>query len=238
MNSTAPFQIAMLVGGIVLLLLAVGLLIFCTIKNRSTKPGFALVPLAILMIGFPAIRSFEGLGFKVETILRQVEANARALEQNPDDANAKKGLESALAQLEQKVSPDQASPKVAEKVAEGHLALGNSDPAIKWADALLAKNPQSQNAKVLRERARISKALPKDVSKPLSTATRSNLAAAANDLGKHAHLDAAARVTLAKAQAALGQTNAASTNLQQALKLEPKLLVDPKLLNLLKPGAS
>src|SRR5215475_13894152 len=103
----------MLIGGIVLFVVAVGLIVFCTLKKRSTKPGLVVLPLAILMIGFPAIKGFEGFGFKFEIALNDAKAQAAALEANPDDAAAKKELESALNGLEANITTDTAPANVA-----------------------------------------------------------------------------------------------------------------------------
>jgi hypothetical protein len=233
LSEFAPYQIAMLIGGIVLFLLSIALIIFATVKQRSTKTGLVVLPLAILMIGFPAIKNFEGLGFKLEVAVNAVETKAQTLEENPDNAAAKKDLENALNNLEANVTTNTASASVAETIARGNLVLGNHDRAIKWADAALAKDPSSTTARVLLDRAKVSKALPRDSMQPLSPAIRSNLSSAVIDLDRHQNLSPATRVTLAKAQLALGQTNAATTNLQHAVKTNPRLVLDPKLKTLL-----
>ena len=223
----------MLIGGIVLFVVAVGLIVFCTLKQRSTKPGLAILPLAILMIGFPAIKNFEGFGFKLETAVSAVTATATALDENPENAAAKKELETALNGLEANVTTNTASANVAETIAHGNLVLGNHDTAIKWARVAVAKDPNSATARVLLDRANVSKALPRDSTQPLPPAARSNLNSAVTDLNKHQNLSPAARVTLARAQLALGQTNAAATNLEHAVKTNPRLVLDPKLRPLL-----
>src|SRR5713101_7053539 len=117
----------MLIGGIVLFLLSIALIIFATVKRRSTKTGLVVLPLAVLMIGFPAIKNFEGLGFKLEIAVNSVETKAQALEENPDNAVARKDLESALNNLEANVTTNTASANVAETIAHGNLVLGNHD---------------------------------------------------------------------------------------------------------------
>lgn len=235
LSQLAPYQVAMLIGGIVLFLLAVGLIVFCTSRKRSTKPALAILLPAIVMIGFPGIKSFEAFGFKVEVAVARVEKNAQALEEDPSDESARKELESALSELESNVSTETASANVAEAIAEGHLTLGNSDQAIQWADLAVAKAPNSPSARILLDRAKVSKALPKDTTQPLQPANVSNLTSAVTDLSRHSNLTPAARVTLARAQLALGQTNAATTNLQEATRLNPRLKLDPRLRGHLRP---
>jgi tetratricopeptide (TPR) repeat protein len=233
LKSFAPYQIAMLIGGIVLFLLSVALIIFATVKQRSTKTGLVVLPLAVLMIGFPAIKNFEGLGFKLEVAVSAVETKAAAVEENPDDAAAKKELEGALNNLEANMTTNTASANVAETIAHGNLVLGKHDSAIKWARVAVAKDPNSTTARILLDRAKVSEALPRDSMQPLPPVARSNLSSAVIDLDKHQNLSPATRVTLAKAQLALGQTNAATTNLEHAVKTNPKLVLDPKLKTLL-----
>jgi hypothetical protein len=224
----------MLIGGIVLFVLAVGLIVFSTLKQRSTKAGLVVLPLAILMIGFPAIKNFEGFGFKMEIAVNTVETKSLALEENPNDAAAKRELESALSGLEANMTTNTAPANVAETIAHGNLVLGNHDSAIKWARVAVAKDPNSATARVLLDRAKVSEALPRDSMQPLPPAARSNLSSAVTDLNKHQNLSPATRVTLARAQLALGQTNAATTNLEHAVKTNPKLVLDPKLRPFLK----
>ncbi|HUI06062.1 MAG TPA: hypothetical protein VL486_03550 [Verrucomicrobiae bacterium] len=62
----SPVEITMLVGGTVLFVVALGLLVFCVVKRRSFKLVLALFPLAIIMIGFPNIKSAKVAGFEFD----------------------------------------------------------------------------------------------------------------------------------------------------------------------------
>jgi hypothetical protein len=232
MNSSqlAPYQITMLIGGIVLFLLATGLIVFLSVKKRSTKPALILLPLAILMIGFPSIKSFKGLGFELDVAVQLVEDKARALEENPDDKTAESDLKTALAKLEANVTADSASAQTAETIAKGQEALGNADGAIKWANVAVKKAPNSSTARLVLDRAKVTKSLPSNPNAPLPPTVRSNLASAATQLSTHQNLSPASRITLAKAQLALGQTNAAKANLQQATSANTNLVISPELL--------
>ena len=229
-SELAPFQVAMLLCGIVLFALAVGLIVFLTYKKRSTKPALVMLPLAILMIGFPSIQSFKGPGFEVTVAVRTVEEKARAVEENPQNENAKRDLAEALARLEANVSKESASAAAAESIAEGHEALGHSDRAIEWANVAVQKNPNSATARVVLDRARVSKLAPADLSTPLTPAARSNLTSATAQLSRHTNLTPAARINLGRAQLILGQTNAARTNVQQAVRANTNLVVNPEIL--------
>ena len=207
-----------------------GLIVFLTCKGRSTKPALVILPLAILMIGFPSVQSFKGLGFEVTVAVQAIEAKTRALEQNPGDENAKRELAEALAKLESNVSPESARADVAATIAEGHNALGHSEKAIQWANVAIRKEPNSETARLVLNRAKVDLLLPADLSAPLQPGARSNLSSATRELSSHRDLSPSTRLTLAKAQLALGQTNAAKTNLQQAVRANTNLMVSPEVL--------
>jgi RsiW-degrading membrane proteinase PrsW (M82 family) len=54
-----PDQVAMLVGGSLLFVVALGLLIYCIVTRRSFKAVPFLFLVAIIMIGFPSITHFK-----------------------------------------------------------------------------------------------------------------------------------------------------------------------------------
>jgi len=62
----APDQVAMLFGGILLFVVALGLLIYLVATQRPFKAVFFLFLVAIIMIGFPSIKSFKLPGTVVE----------------------------------------------------------------------------------------------------------------------------------------------------------------------------
>jgi hypothetical protein len=77
----------MLVGGIAVLLAAIGLLIYCVLKNKPYKPLLVLFFVAIVMMGFPNIKKivFPG-GGEIDT--RSIISAAANYQKNPGDPNA------------------------------------------------------------------------------------------------------------------------------------------------------
>ena len=136
-NSMSPNQIAMLVGGAILFVAA----LVCLFKRFPAALVIVLFVVAIVMIGFPSIKTFKVPGAEVD-----LKDSLAAVEKNPNDV-----------------------------------------------------------------------------------AARDKLAAQAAQLSKQPNLTPEARVTLSKAQLALGQRSEAAANLQTALKEKPNLKVDPKL---------
>jgi hypothetical protein len=143
-----PDQVAMLVGGSLLFVVALGLLIYCVVTRRSFKAVLFLFLVAIIMIGFPSITHFKILGAEVE-----LNRSLAAVEENPNDSAARDRLASAVAKVDQQST----------------------------------LTPQS-------------------------------------------------RATLAKAQWVLGRRDESAANLRSALKVQPKLKVDPSLRALVTPN--
>lgn len=168
MNLTefAPYRVTMLIGGIILFLLAAGLLVFFAVTKRSTKPALALLSFAILMIGFPAVKGFKGFGFQMEMEVNLVQDETTKVEKDPENAAAKPSLRAELDKLEANVTTNTAPAKVAETIAQAHVALGDPERAIKWANAALAENPDSQAARVVLDRANVSRLLSPDLTSP------------------------------------------------------------------------
>jgi hypothetical protein len=229
MNSTqlAPYEIAMLICGIVLFLIGIGILLYQTSKRRSTKTAIAILPFAIVMIGFPAIKGLKLPGVEVETT---AQSKIDKLESNPDDEKAKAELLALLQKLESQFTTENAPAGTAATLAEGYVVANDPARAEKWAHAALKKDPQSQRARVSLERARVRQLLPADLTGPLTPQGRSDLASATANLSTNPILTPSARLTLARAQVALGQTNAARTNVVLATKANTNLAAGKELL--------
>ncbi len=167
----SPDQVAMLVGGIALFVVALGLLVYLVSKKRPIKTVFALFPIAIVMIGFSRFQSFKLPGFEADFT-----ASFREFKENPDSAGARSNLDQVL-------------------------------------DTRLARNGRES----------------------LTPEAHSNLVAATAELSRRPNLSPQARLTLSKAQLALGRTNEAAGTLNSVVKLHTNLVVDPRMRYLLKP---
>jgi tetratricopeptide (TPR) repeat protein len=230
-----PNQIAMLAAGIVLFVVAISLLVRSSMKGGSIKPAIALLPFAIVMIGFPSIQSFEIGGFKLEEqAVNDIETNTVALQNNSGNDVAKTRLEESLQKWENLVSTNDVSASEAEKIARGYAALGKPDLAIHWVSLSLQKTPDSPTAQNLLARERLAQLLPANPAKPLSPAARAELAAAVSQLSQRPDLSAEAHLTLSRAQLVLKNTNAAVASLHSALKANTNLVVEPQMKMLLK----
>jgi hypothetical protein len=74
----------MLVEGIAVLLAAIGLLIYCVLKNKPYNPLLVLFFIAVVMIGFPNTKKIVSPGGgEIDT--RSINLAAANYQKNPDD---------------------------------------------------------------------------------------------------------------------------------------------------------
>jgi len=125
-----PDQLAMLVGGIVLFVIAV----YFVITGRSFKVVVLLFGISIIMLAYPKIVSFTLPG-GIEVKLAQA---ITAVENNPNDAAAKARLAATVAQASQ--DPN-ITPKTRLTLANAQLLLGQRDEATTNVKAALKAQP-------------------------------------------------------------------------------------------------
>lgn len=130
-----PDQVAMLVGGIVLFVVALGLLIYCVVTQRPFKVVVLLFVIAIIMIAYPKIASFKLPG-GIEVQLAQ---GIKAVEENPNDPAAKERLAATVAQANQ--NPNIA-PKTRLSLAKAQLLLGQREEATTNVKSALKSQPK------------------------------------------------------------------------------------------------
>jgi hypothetical protein len=91
----------MLVSGIVLLMAALGLVIYCVLKSKPYKPLLVLFFVAIVMIGFPNIKKvvFPG-GGEIDTL--DIAPVANELQKYPNSTTAVANYRQTLVQIDGK----------------------------------------------------------------------------------------------------------------------------------------
>ena len=117
----APDQVAMLAGGILLFIVALGLLIYFVATRRPFTSVSVLFLISVIMIGFPAVQHFKGLGIEV-----QLKTAITAVEENPNDPAAKARLAAAESQASKQAN---IAPETRLTLAEAQLLLGRPDEA-------------------------------------------------------------------------------------------------------------
>ena len=133
MRMTAD-QAAMLVAGIVVFVVALGLLTYCVVTRRPYKAVLFLFVIAIIMIGFPSIKSFKLPGGTEVDLARSLQA----VEENPNDPAAKARLAAAVAKVNRQPN---ITPQTRATLANAQLVLGQRDEATKNVKAALKAQP-------------------------------------------------------------------------------------------------
>lgn len=134
------YELIMMILGAVLASAGIFVLIYGVLKKETNVPLLVTIFLvAIIMIGFPAIKTIE---FQ-EGVLR-IEKESKKLEANPRDTVAQKALLQAL----HEVAPQRAEQSSAalSTVAKAQEALGNYETAEKTAEQAAKLDPSSQKA--------------------------------------------------------------------------------------------
>jgi hypothetical protein len=124
----------MLVAGIVVFVVALGLLIYCVVTRRPYKAVLFLFVIAIIMIGFPSIKSFKLPGGTEVDLARSLQA----VEENPNDPAAKAHLAAAVAKVNRQPN---ITPQTRATLANAQLVLGQRDEATKNVKAALKAQP-------------------------------------------------------------------------------------------------
>src|ERR1700732_2103646 len=129
-----PDQVAMLVGGVLLFVVALGLLVYCIVTRRPFKAVLFMFPVAIIMIGFPSITHFTLWGAEVE-----LNRSLAAVEKNPNDPAATARLASAVSQVSQQPT---LTPESRVTLAKAQLVLGRRDEAAANLRSALKAQPK------------------------------------------------------------------------------------------------
>jgi hypothetical protein len=138
-----PDQIAMLVGGIVLFVVALGVLIYCIVTRRSFTAVIVLFVVAIIMIAYPKITSFKLPG-GIEVVL---DKNIKAVQENPNDPAAKANLAATVAQASKEPN---LAPNTRLTLAKAQSLLGQQEEAEANVKAAVKAQPNlKQRAIVL-----------------------------------------------------------------------------------------
>ncbi len=157
----STYEIAMLACGVVLFLFALALIVYLVRQNRSFTGAITLLVVALVMIGFPAIRHFQMSADEISFDTGTSDAVVR----NPTDVAAADTLRGSLRQLDSDVDKSKTRtlpPKVANslratvqalaqhpnlpaetRVAQAHaqLLLGDAKDAATTLDAALKAKP-------------------------------------------------------------------------------------------------
>lgn len=133
------YELILMILGAMLALAGIFILIYGVLKKETNVPLLVTIFLvAIIMIGFPAIKSIE---FQ-EGVLR-IEKESKKLEENPRDTAAQKALLQALNDIAPKRA-EQSSVALS-TVAKAQETLGNYETAAQTAEQAAKLDPNSHS---------------------------------------------------------------------------------------------
>ena len=165
-----PYEIVLMVMGIVLFAVLTGTLVLFVVRKRQFGKLFNFFLLPIAMIGFPGIQKiqFEKDKVSIEKYAKEGKAISAGA-----DATA---LESAVERVQGRVGRQPADAETLTTLAQGNLALGHTDLALAQARRAAGINPASVKAGRLLTMSRAALALgePDNVKSNVLEATRTN----------------------------------------------------------------
>lgn len=125
----SPNQIAMLVAGVVLFVAA----LVCLFKRFPTALVIILFVMAVVMIGFPSIKTFKVPGAEVD-----LKDSLAVVEKNPNDAAARDKLTAQAAQLSKQPN---LTPETRVTLSKAQLVLGQRAQAAATLQSALREKP-------------------------------------------------------------------------------------------------
>jgi tetratricopeptide (TPR) repeat protein len=215
------YEQAMLVLGVVLVICA----LIAFFKGQSVSRVGLLLAFAVVFMGFPAYSSIEISkdGIKLGKAVHD-------LQENPTSKEARQ----AVAEVAEELSPRPIkNVNLVTTIASAQFALGNSAQAEQTLGKALQADPKNSEALELKKRIELDKNLSRLTSQlvqnPTDEAAKMQLATAVSEASKLKIANPNTIANLARGQAALGDTAAAKENLSKVMKINPRLVSDPKL---------
>ncbi len=130
-NNLHLYELVLLILGSILFVMVSGAFIYLIIKQRDFKILWAFFGLSLIMIGFPAVKSFEIAGFKAD-----LDRSQKRYAKNPLDSVAKKEVEELTEKLEPRAKTNQDKTRI----VSSKLILNKTDEAIKEADNVIGNS--------------------------------------------------------------------------------------------------
>ena len=237
------YEKLMLLCGFILFVFALVAITVMIVQRRDFKMAMVLIIFAIVLMGFPgvqAIRFSQGM-VELDRIRTQPQAPADPAQKAQDQA--------LLRDLQQRAA---GNPQLQAQVSDGYRAIGDVNRAYQLAQSVLREKPSAAvrktlipvlTAKLNAVRAN-APASPIAAANPITASVdisrQSEIATVAQQLQAQnvaVPLPADSRIALAKAYVVLGQPQKAQTNVEAALKMDPKLKVNPALLHAASAGS-
>jgi len=204
--------------GVLLFLALLCILIFKAVKGQSLKVILGAFLIPIVMIGWPSIEKIKYDNGVIEIVKLTREAEA-----NPGDTATRQALASALREVE---DAPVSNPNTLLKFSNAHAAIGDTAKAIEYADLALDKKPDFMLAAERRDilatpRKKIEQETQKVLSDPADSAARSRLSEHIANFSNSKVVSPETFLTIAKGQAAIGDTGKALMFIDSVLSRNP-----------------
>ncbi len=215
-----PFEIVLLFGGMVLLLILLVGLIAGLVRGKVPALLVPLFIISIVMIAYPSVQSikYKDLTVTLNNQLQQVLAN-------PTDPNSRKSLAQVADQVASRPAKDAATIAA---LASAQYALGNEPSAQRNLNKALRLDPSQPVALTLRNKIvsveklqQLSNTVQKD---PANAAARQQLQEVTSQVSRTPLANPKALLILATAQKLTGNEEAAQKTEKKALEINPNAL--------------
>lgn len=234
LNGLYPFEKVMLILGAGFFVALAFVLVYLALKGKGYGKllPFFLVP--ILMIAWPSVQSVQ---FSNDVLT--IQTNLAALVNDTGNESTTDSLKTAVANVSARPSSD---PATLTLLARASLALGDMTAASERVQQALAVDPKFQEANALKARIEAQpklQTLTKQVEQdPKNDAAKAQLKQTIQTVTQVPVVNPVTLANLAKAQAAVGETEAANASVNKALKINPKLTEAVELKAKLQPTAT
>lgn len=212
------YELILLMLGIILFITMLIILIVYAVKGRSFKGLLAFFILPIIMIGFP---SYQKISFDNGVIT--AEKYAMQLNADPADSTLRNKLQETLNNIEDRPVTE---PSTLLKISKAALSAGDTVKAVKLAEDVLKKKPNSQEAQQLIKRyntprIKVEKSINDLQENPDNLSIRNNLSKELTSLSDSSKKSALTYQTIASGHLVLGDTVKALHFVDSALKIKP-----------------
>jgi tetratricopeptide (TPR) repeat protein len=214
------YELILLILGVILFITMLIILIIFAVKGKSFKGLLAFFILPIVMIGFPG---YQKITFDNGVIT--AEKYARQLNENPADNTLRNKLQETMNNIENRPVSE---PSTLLKLSKATLTLGDTVKAIRLAEDVLEKKPDSQDARQLIKenstpRVQLEKSIYELKENPDNLSIRNSLKKDLINLSDSTRKNALTYETIANGHLILGDTTKALHFIDSALKIRPDL---------------
>ena len=229
-NGLLPFEIILLIMGVIIFLVLLFLLVWSVMKRRAIVTLLPFFLLPVVLVGYPSIQSVQ---FKDNGLT--IQKYTRVVNNDPSDTAARNKLSEALIKFKNSNRTQQNADALA-TVAGAQLALGKLDAASLTVQKAVQLDPNSnsvrtaarqvgQQVEVEREFhqniSRLSELLNEFHAAPRDTVVAAGITRTLSGIRSPAYVDASSALVIAKAYAMMDQQQQSVKVINKVLEADP-----------------